>query len=238
MSHRQARRSPPETGDRNLRATAAVLAATILIGGSACSADDNQDDSSTVLLDERFEDDTNGWGGGFQSFDAGDYVWELPSGQTDSRAADTLIAVEDEIASVVVTMTFVAEGAAHVGVDCSVADIDGQADFYHLLLTDQGVVIRKASFGDVPAVTLAEADEPVLVDGADTELTATCTRENDAYTLQLAIDDEAVLEAADDDPLGAGAPGIVAGAAPWDRSPDGATIRFRSYLVLDTDGAT
>ncbi len=92
-----------------------------------------------------------------------------------------------------------AHGAAHVGVDCAVADVDGRADFYQLLLTDVGPVIRKASFGDVPAVTLEVVD--------------------------------------DDAPLGSGAPGIVAGAAPRDRAPDGAVIRFSSYTVRDLGGA-
>lgn len=244
MSRAQERKRRAVRRRANRAITGPLLAATFLLAGSACASDDDEDDASTVadsspvLLDERFDDDTNGWGGTFQSFDAGEYLWALPAGQTDARAADSLISIESEIDAVQVTMGFVAEGAGHVGIDCAVADVDGQADFYEVLLTDRGVAIRKSSFGDVLAVTLAEASEPVLVDGADTEFTATCVRSADTYVLRLAIDGEEVLAATDDDPLGPGAPGILAGALPRDRSPDGATIRFSSYLVHDVGGET
>lgn len=221
---------------------AAVVLAAATLGVAACSDDDatdEADNADAVLLDERFDDDSNGWGGGFQRIEDGKYVWELPAGQTDARAADTLIADADAIDAVVVTTVFTPEGAAHVGVDCAVADIDGQADFYQLLLTDQGPVIRKASFGDVPPVTLAEADEPTLADGTEVELAATCTLGDDGYTLALAVDGETVLEVVDaDDPLGTGAPGIVAGAAPRDRAPDGAVIRFDSYTARNAESAS
>lgn len=74
-------------------------------------------DPATVLpFVDDFDTDVSGWGGPFQRFEDGAYVRDLSSGQSDVRAADTLIDVEDEIDSVVITTAFIAVGVDAVAI--------------------------------------------------------------------------------------------------------------------------
>lgn len=65
--------------------------------------------SSIPFVDE-FDDDRHGWAGPFQRFEDGLFVWDMPPGQSDTRAANTLIAVESELEALRVGTEFTAEG--------------------------------------------------------------------------------------------------------------------------------
>ena len=81
----------------SVEATSASIAAstaTLLPAGTEGGPDEF---GGALPFLDAFDDDSNGWGGPFQRFEDGDYVWELPSGQSDKRSPDTLIAVEDDL---------------------------------------------------------------------------------------------------------------------------------------------
>ncbi|MDN5749534.1 MAG: hypothetical protein L0H64_13635 [Pseudonocardia sp.] len=80
--------------DTTFRRAAGTLLLALALPAVACGT--SIATPRTVLLDEPFDDDANGWGGSFQSFVDGAYVWDLPPSQSDARAADALIALEQQ----------------------------------------------------------------------------------------------------------------------------------------------
>ncbi len=178
---------------------------------------------------DEFDDDRHGWGGPFQRFEDGFFVWNMPSGQSDTRAADTLIAIESELEAVRVATEFTAEGVDSVGFECAYAEIGGSSQWYNLELTTTGAVIRKRPLGDTPVETLA-FDGTVMLGTGPVKLEATCRASDGVYQLELVVDGTLVLAATDRDPFGPGAPGLVVRAA-----PDGPTtthvVRFERFMV-------
>lgn len=180
---------------------------------------------------DEFDDDANGWGGPYQRFEDGAFVWELPAGQRDIRAADTLISAEDEIDDVSVSTTFTTVGIESVGIQCAYEELESSSRWYDLELARSGVTIRKRGLGTTPIETLAEDPEVVLDEGR-TELLVECERTDAGYRLAIFVDDVEVLEVVDDDdPFGrVGAPNLVAGAT---RAEDGNehTVHFDRFSV-------
>jgi hypothetical protein len=188
--------------------------------------------AATPLLADEFDDGSNGWDGPFQRLEDGEYVWELPSGQSDSRVADTLISRESELDRTVSSTTFVAEGVLAVGIDCAYQELEGSSRWYVLELSTDGAAIVKRPLGDEPAETLARNDGVTLTD-QPTSLTATCVLDGDHYLLSLDVNGTAAVQTIDEDPFGPGAPGLVVRAAP--DSPDALdqVVRFDRFEVVE-----
>lgn len=184
---------------------------------------------SLIPFVDEFDDDRHGWAGPFQRFEDGLFVWDMPPGQSDTRAANTLIAVESELEALRVGTEFTAEGVDSVGLQCAYAEIGGSSQWYNLELATTGAVIRKRPLGDAPVETLA-SDNTVVLGTEPVTLEATCAASEGSYRLELAVDGEVVLVATDPDPFGPGAPGLVVRAA-----PDGPTtthvVRFERFAV-------
>lgn len=183
-----------------------------------------------VLLDEQFDDDGNGWGGPWQTYTAGVAAWSLPDGQVDSRAPDTLIAIEGEIDDAVITTEFVAPGAESVAVECAYEVSDQTSRWYSVSLGRNGAQIRKQPFGQgVPQQDLAATQDAMLTND-QTVMTVTCRLTADGYLLALAVDGSEVLKVVDADAFGAGAPGLSVQAL---REPNdaGPTATFDSFVV-------
>jgi hypothetical protein len=159
----------PVTGSAGQNATVATTAAgaaasTTTSMPATTAADVDEIDAILPFVDA-FDDDSNGWGGPFQRFDDGDYVWELPAGQSDRRSPDTLIAVEDDIEAVDVTASLSVEGLGAVGVECAFEELEGSARWYRLLLGEDGAEITEQGLGMVAATTLASSPSVRLIDG-------------------------------------------------------------------------
>lgn len=215
------------------RRAAGALLLALALPMAACGTDA----PPVVLLDEPFDDDANGWGGPFQSLRDGAYLWELPPGQSDARAADVLIAIERDLDDVAVDTVVTVQAMQSVGFDCAVAGNPGAHDFYDLALTRAGAVIRKATPGDARPVTLAESDAVTLTEGTGVALGARCRLADGVYQLALTVDGDTVVEATDPEPLGPGAPGLRAVAAPASDGGGPAQLRFDSFVVrVPADG--
>jgi|JI9StandDraft_2_1071091.scaffolds.fasta_scaffold172375_2 hypothetical protein len=190
-----------------------------------------------VLLSDDFDSDASGWGGRFQSFEAGAYAWSLPPGQTDVRAADALIAIEDRITQHSTTIEFTAPNAAAVAIECAWEEIEASSRWYSLELSVDGAAIRKRPPGNDPSVDLAATDEVTLTD-RPTTLEAICVRTADNYRLSLVVDGRTVLDTVDTDPYGPGAPNIAVRAA-TDGSADDITATFDRFEIrVPADGPT
>ncbi len=185
------------------------------------------------LLEETFDDDANGWGtqDGLLTMAGGAYVWDLTDGQSLDRAPDTLIAIEDQLDVVTVETTFAADDAESVGIDCAYADVEGVHDYYTISLSREGASIVKGSFGDIPPETLAEDPTTTLPDGEAVTLGAGCRLDGDSYLLSLSVDGETVLDVADPDPLGPGAPGLRVAAIAEEEATGPTQVRFDSFTV-------
>lgn len=215
----------PACGDDDADANPEPTAATPT---SSTAADDEVDALPFV---EDFDDDSNGWGGPYQRFADGEYVWDLPAGQRDTRAPDTLITVEDQLDDLVVTTVFVASGIDAISIQCAYEELEGSSQWYDLELAHDRASIRKRGLGTSPVETLAE-DSDVRLGGERTELRAECERTAGAYRLALFVDGTAVVEADDDEPLGrAGAPNLAVVAAPARDGDQPHTVRFDEFTV-------
>ena len=216
-------------------ATTAAVAASTTTSVPASTAGGVDEIDALLPFVDAFNDDSNGWGGPFQRFDDGDYVWELPAGQSDRRSPDTLIAVEDDIEAVEVTTSLSVEGIGAVGVECAYEELEGSARWYRLLLGDDGAEITEQGLGMVAAATLASSPSGRLIDG-EIELRVVCRPDPDGYRLELHVNGELVVAATDvDGPFGrAGAPNLYAQAAP--AGADAAhTARFHDLTIVDPD---
>jgi hypothetical protein len=192
----------------------------------------------TVLpfVDE-FDTDAHGWAGPFQRFENGAYVWELPSGQSDVRAADTLIEVEDQIDDAVIATAFTAVGVEAVGIQCAYEELDGSSRWYDLELATDGTIIRKRPTGTDPIEQLAANDTVTLTD-QPTELVAECWRDADAYHLRLLVNGTPAAEASDPQPFGrAGAPNLSVRAMPTTGDVPQHIVRFDRFEVIDHPGS-
>ena len=188
---------------------------------------------AVVPFFDSFDDDRSGWGGQFQTFDDGRYVWSLPSGQSDARAPDALIAVEDEVENVTVTTSFEADGMLAVGIDCAYEDVGASARWYRLELGTDGARIRKQPLGDDPVETLANNPDVTLTD-EPTTIAATCVLDDaNVYQLTFTVNGAVAVSAADVEPFGrAGAPNLTAGAAPDSAETPEHTVRFDEFSVV------
>jgi hypothetical protein len=192
----------------------------------------------TVLpfVDE-FDSDVNGWAGPFQRFEDGGYVWDLPSGQSDVRAADTLIEVEDQIDDAVIATTFTAVGVEAVGIQCAYEELGGSSHWYDLELATDGTIIRKRPTGTDPIEQLAANDTVTLTD-QPTELVAECWRDTDAYHLRLLVNGTPAAEASDPEPFGrVGAPNLSVRAMPTTGNVPQHVVRFDRFEVIDHPGS-
>jgi hypothetical protein len=230
-----------------LAITVAVLAL------AACSSDGGIDTSSAPastadtppssgpvavlpFVDE-FDTDANGWGGPFQRFEGGAYVWDLPSGQGDVRAADALIDVEDQIDDVAVTTAFTAVGVDAVGIQCAYEELAGSSRWYELELTNDGTFIRKRPTGTDPIEQLAVNDTVTLTD-QPIELVAECWRDTDAYHLRLLVNGTPAAEASDPEPFGrVGAPNLSVRAMPTTGDVPQHVVHFDRFEVIHLPGS-
>jgi hypothetical protein len=186
---------------------------------------------------DEFDTDTNGWAGPFQRFENGAYVWDLPSGQSDVRAADALIDVEDQIDDAVITTTFTAVGVEAVGIQCAYEALDGSSRWYDLELTTGGAIIRKRPTGTDPIEQLAANDTIALTD-QPIELVAECRRDTDVYHLRLLVDGTPAAEASDPEPFGrAGAPNLSVRALPTTGDVPQHVVRFDRFEVSNHSGS-
>jgi hypothetical protein len=193
------------------------------------------DGNGTAILPftDEFDDDEHGWGGPHHRFEAGDYVWNVPPGQTDVRAADTLIRAEDDIDDIVVTTSFTAVGMTAVGLQCAFEEREGSSRWYELELSVDGVSIRKRPFGNAPAETLSTNPSITLTERS-TELVAECRQANGRYLLTLAVDGVVAAEAVDAQPFGrAGAPNLMVRAAPDVPASAEHVVQFHRFTVTE-----
>lgn len=176
---------------------------------------------------DEFDDDRNGWGGPYQSFVDGQFVWTMPPGQSDTRAPDTLIAVEGELDRVELETTFTASGVLAVGFECAYAERSGSSEFYNLELATDGAVIRKRPLGTGPVEVLATNKE-VMLTNEPTVLAARCALVDGTYELSLSVDGQPAVEVVDAEPFGPGAPGLVVRA---DAESGDHVVRFDRFDV-------
>lgn len=231
-------------GSRMARLVVPVVAISLLLpacgddDADASSAPDQPTSSSSTaagddvlpFVDE-FDDDSNGWGGPYQHFADGEYVWDLPAGQRDTRAPDTLIAVEDQLDNLVITTAFVASGIDAISIQCAFEELEGSSRWYDLEISRDGATIRKRGLGTTPVETLAENTE-VRLGVERTELRAECERTADTYRLALFVDGTAAAEIVDDEPFGrVGAPNLSVGASPARDGDQPHTVRFDELTV-------
>lgn len=211
-------------------ATSASIDAPAPSAGSA--PEGNVPPAEVVPFVDEFDDDRHGWGGPDQRFEGGAYVWDLPSGQSDSRSPDTLIAVEDQLTNLEITTSFTAIGALGVGIECAYEQVGGSARWYLLELAVDGARIRRQPLGTDPVETLGENPDVALTT-EPAEIAATCVLdETDRYRLTLVVNGTVAVEATDDEPFGrAGAPNLaVRAAADSDDAPEH-TVRFDRVAV-------
>jgi hypothetical protein len=200
-------------------------------GPGASSSSIAADDGDVLPFVDEFDNDSNGWGGPYQHFADGEYVWDLPAGQRDTRAPDTLIAVEDQLDDLVITTAFVASGIDAVSIQCAFEELEGSSRWYDLEISGDGTTIRKRGLGTTPVETLAENTEVRLGDGR-TELRVECERTPDTYRLALFVDGTAAAETVDDEPFGrVGAPNLSVVASPAREGDQPHTVRFDELTV-------
>jgi hypothetical protein len=176
---------------------------------------------------DEFDDDRNGWGGPYQSFDDGQFVWTMPPGQSDTRAPDTLIAVEGELDRLELETTFTASGVLAVGFECAYAERSGSSEFYNLELATDGAVIHKRPLGTGPAEVLA-TNKQVTLTTETTVLGARCALVGGTYELALSVDGQPAVEVVDAEAFGTGAPGLVVRA---DAEAGEHVVRFDRFDV-------
>jgi hypothetical protein len=182
---------------------------------------------------DEFDSDANGWAGPFQRFEDGAYVWDLPSGQSDVRAADTLIEVEDQIDDAVITTAFTAVGVEAIGIQCAYEELDGSSRWYDLELATDGTFIRKRPTGTDPIEQLAANDTVTLTD-QPIELVAECWRDIDAYYLRLLVNGTPAAETSDPQPFGrVGAPNLSVRAMPTTGDVPQHVVQFDRFEVID-----
>lgn len=197
----------------------------------------DNDGLERLLLADDFDSEANGWGGGFQTFDDGNYVWRLPPGQSDARAVNTLIAIEDSLTQHRTTIEFTAGGAAAVAIECAWEEIDSSSRWYSLELTTEGAAILKRPPGNEPSTALATTDEVTLTDGPTT-LEVICVLDADEYHLSLAVNGKTALDTVDTDPYGPGAPNIAVRSA-TDAPANEVTATFDRFETrVPDDGPT
>ena len=227
------------SGQGNAERSASVEATSASIAASTAtllpaSTEGGPDEFGGALpFLDAFDDDSNGWGGPFQRFEDGDYVWELPSGQSDKRSPDTLIAVEDDLDATEITTSFDVEGIDAVGVECAFEEINGSSRWYRLVLDVDGAEILEQPVGMVGARSLASNTATRLADGAYV-VTVVCRPGADGYRLELSVDGDLVVAATDtDDPFGrAGAPNLYVQARPSGGAA-AHTARFHEISIVD-----
>jgi hypothetical protein len=183
--------------------------------------------SSLLPFVDEFDDDRNGWGGQYQSFVDGQFVWTMPPGQSDTRAPDTLIAVEGELDRLELETTFMASGVLAVGFECAYAERSGSTEFYNLELAIDGAVIQKRPPGTGPLEVLATNKEVTLTN-EPTVLGARCALVDGTYELSLSVDGQPAVEVVDAEPFGPGAPGLIVRA---DVETGNQVVRFDRFDV-------
>ena len=222
------------------RLSIAALAALALATTEPPSSTEPAAPDEPVLFDEPFDDDSNGWGiiddpdYGDASYDNGDYVWNF-TGSMGHLIADVLGVQYDNHELDMVDVTVRAEltidaGHGVAGVFCrEVPDTDADWQWYEFVVRDGWAAIRLADLeGNIDVI--AETDDVEITTGAPFAIEATCVDDADGVAhLSLSIDDEPVLTAEDDDPLGNGVPGIQAWTYPVHTLIE---IRWHHFAIL------
>jgi hypothetical protein len=194
----------------------------------------------TVLFDEPFDDDRNGWGiidhpdYGGTSYDNGDYVWNL-TGSSGHLIAEVLGVQYDNDELDMLDVTIRAEltidsGNGVAGVFCrEVPDSDADWQWYEFVVRDGWAAVRLADLeGNIDVI--AETDDVDVAKGVPFAIEATCADDADGVAqLSLSIDDERVLTAEHDDPLGNGVPGLQAWTYPVHALME---IRWHDFTVV------
>lgn len=178
-----------------------------------------------TLFEDHFDDDANGWGiidhpdYGTTSYEDGDYVWEL-TGRLGHVLPEALgipfdrdeLDLRDVVVRADVTIL---SGAGVVGVFCrDVPDTDADFQWYEFVVRDGFAAIRLADLESNIEV-LAETDDITLPIGEPISIEGACVDDAAGTAhLSLTINDEPVLDATDDSPLGNGVPGIQAWTYP------------------------
>ncbi|HEV2070882.1 MAG TPA: hypothetical protein VGR26_13910 [Acidimicrobiales bacterium] len=224
---------------------AALVCTTLVAGG--CGDDDVDPEvtfdaprAGAVLFEDEFDDDTEGWGTTDTdeikvSFEDGDYVWAfklepnphlLPATIGDAFDAGTL-----EMQDVVVRASATVEaGEAVVGVWCrEVRDDDAEFKWYEFMVRNGFAAIRLAdSEGNIEELASTKDVNAPL--GEAMVIAAGCVDGDDGTAqLTLTLNDELVLRAADDDPLGNGGAGLGAYEAP--QAEDASVVRWHDFSV-------
>ena len=214
---------------------ALALTTTEPPSSTAPAASDEQ-----VLFDETFDDDSNGWGildhpdYGRTSYDNGDYVWSF-TGSVGHIIAEVLGVQYDNDELDMLDVTVRAEltidaGNGVAGVFCrEVPDTDADWQWYEFVVRDGWAAVRLADLeGNIEVI--AETDDVDVAKGVPVAIEATCADDADGVAhLSLNIDDEPVLTAEDDDPLGNGVPGIQVWTYPAHALME---IRWHHFTVL------
>ena len=164
-----------------------------------------------VVFSDEMDDDRNGWGTGpGLAFTGGEYVEKatVPAGL--AGWPDAMVRTTPE--SVVVTARMSApSGSAVLAVTCNnVPDGQGGGEFYALGISgDATFISRTSSYDEVPlrGDLLAQTDSGVDLT-VPHDLQGSCVLAGDEMDLWLSVDGQPVLSAVDDEPLGAGPPGL------------------------------
>jgi hypothetical protein len=222
------------------RLSIAALAALAVATTEPPSSPEPSTPDEHVLFDEPFDDDRNGWGiidhpdYGGTSYDGGDYVWNL-TGSSGHLIAEILGVQYDNDELDMLDVTVRAEltidsGNGVAGVFCrEVPDTDAEFQWYEFVVRDGWAAVRLADLeGNIDVV--AETDDVEVTEGAPFAIEATCVDDADGVAhLSLSIDDEPVLTAEDDDPLGNGVAGLQAWTYPVHALME---IRWHHFTVL------
>jgi len=197
------------------------------------------------ILDERFDDDSNGWGivdgeEGQNYYENGNYIVDFRSGQFLHWISDGLLQewesesvdLHDVVIEAKVTTT---RGEGVVGVFCrETADTDAEFEWYEFIVRDGHAAIRRADLRGNLQV-LAETDDLALPIDTPFTLEATCVgATDDAAALSLALNGEELLRATDDEnPLTDGMVGIQIWDAPESLEADPPRVEWDSFLVSE-----
>jgi hypothetical protein len=192
-----------------------------------------------ALFEEHFDDDSNGWGiidhpdYGSTAYADGDYVWEL-TGRIGHLLPETLGIRHDrgelDMRDVVVRADVtILSGTGVVGVFCrDVPDTDADFQWYEFVARDGFAAIRLADMESNIEV-LAETEDVALPIGEPISIEGECVDDAAGTAhLSLTINDEPVLEATDEEPLGNGVPGIEAWTYPMHELME---VRWHEFSV-------
>jgi len=191
-------------------------------GGGGGDEEESAFDDAEVLLADEMEDDENGWGeieNEYFSTRFDDGAFEIEPITDERPIAFYADALGTDVLDSQITITAEAEpddgGEGRLGAYCR-STTTGAVEYYTLAVdrdTGDWSIDRWLDDAEAAEVTnLAEGTDEAIAGDGPVEIVATCSgEEGDEVLLTLEVDGEPVGEAEDEDGLGAGLAGVVAG---------------------------